>query len=596
MNRGKHIFRSAVALVCLLSSATALWLIPLEPVSAQTPGDAVIYLDQGWSQADRELYYQIPQGSVIASYDIFTNMEVAGSQELFRSDANSARFGLIPQAANPRTNPDGFPVGVAKNVVTEGRWKGVTVGPNCALCHTAQLMYKGKRIRIDGGHTNLFDFQAYIQALDQAYQATLTDTAKFDRMAGRIGATSTDAKNELRTRLGREAARTHYYSGVAAASPFPWGPGRADCLTLISNRLASIEPNIPENMSVATAPVKIPFVWNAGQATWTQWGGWAQDPLARNFGETLGVYLPMDLQSKTPEEGLFDSAAAILNLQKIEDTMWRLAPPKWPEEIFGKIDRVKAAQGKALFATHCASCHNSYPYTWTAPNKYGKRFLEVGLVPKTYMGTDMQQTVVVNEFMHTAQLSPYLPPPDKGKAVVLSPDLKAPLVRHLLGRAVEKLNLSAGDMPDLNGFRELPSPPGSQTVWKAAPRDGVWATPPFLHNGSVPNLYEMLIPASQRTKKFYVGRDFDPVKVGVDTSGNSGTFLLDTSLLGNSNAGHSFENGPRGNGIVGPLLTDQQRWALVEYLKSIPEEAGRVTPFGGPPDARSGNQPWAYTK
>ena len=81
--------------------------------------------------------------------------------------------------------------------------------------------------------------------------------------------------------------------------------------------------------------------------------------------------------------------------------------------------------------------------------------------------------------------------------------------------------------------------------WKAAPRDGVWATPPFLHNGSVPNLYEMLIPASQRTKKFYVGRDFDPVKVGVDTSGNSGTFLLDTSLVGNSNAGHSFENGPR---------------------------------------------------
>ena len=132
--------------------------------------------------------------------------------------------------------------------------------------------------------------------------------------------------------------------------------------------------------------------------------------------------------------------------------------------------------------------------------------------------------------------------------------------------------------------------------WKAAPRDGVWATPPFLHNGSVPNLYEMLIPASKRTKKFYVGRDFDPVKVGVDTSGNSGTFLLDTSLVGNSNAGHSFENGPRGNGIVGPLLTEQQRWALVEYLKSIPEEGGRVTPFGGPPNARSGNQPWANPK
>ena len=130
----------------------------------------------------------------------------------------------------------------------------------------------------------------------------------------------------------------------------------------------------------------------------------------------------------------------------------------------------------------------------------------------------------------------------------------------------------------------------AQGRYKAAPRDGVWAEPPYMHNGSVPNLYEMLIPAAQRTKKFYVGRDFDPVKVGVDTTGNSGKFLFDTSLEGNSNAGHSFENGPLGNGVIGPLLTDEQRWELIEYLKSIPDEAGRVTPFGGPPDATTGQR------
>jgi len=108
-----------------------------------------------------------------------------------------------------------------------------------------------------------------------------------------------------------------------------------------------------------------------------------------------------------------------------------------------------------------------------------------------------------------------------------------------------------------------------------------------MHNGSVPNLYEMLVPAKERTKKFYLGREFDPVKVGVDTSGNSGRFLFDTALVGNSNAGHSFEEGgPRGNGVIGPLLTDEQRWALVEYLKSIPETPGRITPVGGPPEAR----------
>ena len=85
-------------------------------VSAQTadPKDGVIYLDQGWSQADRETYYQIAQGSEAFAYDIYLNLEVAGSQELFRSDANSERYGLIPQAANPQTNPDGLPIGVTK--------------------------------------------------------------------------------------------------------------------------------------------------------------------------------------------------------------------------------------------------------------------------------------------------------------------------------------------------------------------------------------------------------------------------------------------------------------------------------------------------
>jgi len=102
----------------------------------------------------------------------------------------------------------------------------------------------------------------------------------------------------------------------------------------------------------------------------------------------------------------------------------------------------------------------------------------------------------------------------------------------------------------------------------------------------VPTLYDLLLPASERPKKFCIGREFDPVKVGLDTSGQSGCFPFDTALLGNSNAGHSFQAGPRGNGVIGPLLTEDQRWELVEYLKSIPEEPGRVTPFGGPPSGQ----------
>src|SRR5262249_37976772 len=181
----------------------------------------------------------------------------------------------------------------------------------------------------------------------------------------------------------------------------------------------------------------------------------------------------------------------------------------------------------------------------------------------------------------TAQLSNYLPGEFKGKELVPTGDLYYGTARNVTETALAKLKLSEEQKANIHGYRDFPLPKPPEGVYKAAPRDGVWATPPFLHNGSVPNLYEMLVPAAERTKKFYITREFDPVKVGLDTTATSG-FLMDTTLLGNSNAGHSFQDGPRGNGIIGPLLTDDQRWALVEYLKSIPEEPGRVTPFGGP--------------
>jgi hypothetical protein len=93
------------------------------------------------------------------------------------------------------------------------------------------------------------------------------------------------------------------------------------------------------------------------------------------------------------------------------------------------------------------------------------------------------------------------------------------------------------------------------------------------------------------TKKFYLGYDLNPAKIELDIAATSGTILMDTMLLDNANAGHSFEDGPRGNDVIGPLLADEQRWAHVEYLKSIPEQSGRVTPFGGPLENISPQRP-----
>jgi len=350
MQRIKVIAWSIVALTVSLSGvyATRHMKTVRAAAASQAPIDQVIYINQGWSKADRGTFYWIPQGTAMMSYDIYQNLELADSQELFRSDANMERYGLIPSPPDPDGNPDGLPIGVTKQVTTEGRWKGVEAGINCAVCHVSELRYQGKRVRIDGNVGTHFEFQGLFHCADDAMQATLHDPAKFDRLAAKIGASSGDARSELRQRFERDAEHIHYYVNRVMVPPHEWGPGRVDALNLIFNRQLTIATDIPQNWFPPLAPVKPPFLWNAPQGSWTQWSGILQDPIARNFGETEGVYMPMDLTSKTPEEGLFDSNAHLLNLEKIEDLLDHLAPPKWPEDVLGKIDRTEAAQGKVL--------------------------------------------------------------------------------------------------------------------------------------------------------------------------------------------------------------------------------------------------------
>ena len=569
-----------------LSIGSLLALSAVMPASGQqATNQPVTYLNQAWSQEDREWYYNFSQGSAVVSYDLFLNIEAADSQDLFRSGLDSPRYGLILQAASSY-NPDGLPIGISKTVVAtpiRGWPAGDYAGVTCAACHEGQLKYKGRLIRIEGGISSTMDFQGLVRGLDDALQASLADAAKFERLAARLGASSPDAKDQLRRRIESERARVNAYGTRTSITPHLWGPGRVDALTMIVDRTTATLTGISENWSTGNAPVKPPFLWNAPQGLWTQWSAFAQNPIARNFGETMGVFLPVDLSSRSPAEGLFQSNGAILELQRVENQLDRLAPPSWPEDVFGKIDRDKAKVGKALFMENCASCHNAWPYRWTEPNKYGKRFVLVGLTPQTYVGTDRTQFETLRPLAITGELSRFLPSEFRGRPLLPPTIFSGILGAEAREVAIRKLHLTEAQELNLRGYRELPSPRPPEQVYKAAPRDGVWATPAFMHNGSVPNLYEMLVPAAERTKKFYLGGDFDPVRVGLDTTATSGTFLVDTTLLGNSNAGHSFQDGPRGNGVIGPLLTDDQRWALVEYLKSIPEEPGRVTPLGGPP-------------
>ncbi|MBA2302325.1 MAG: c-type cytochrome [Acidobacteria bacterium] len=127
------------------------------------------------------------------------------------------------------------------------------------------------------------------------------------------------------------------------------------------------------------------------------------------------------------------------------------------------------------------------------------------------------------------------------------------------------------------------------SAYKPRPLAGAWATAPFLHNGSVPTIYDLLSPAEQRPKRFQVGsREFDPLRVGVAAS--SGFWEFDTSQAGNSNRGHEFNAGynkgagPR-NGVIGPLLSHEERLAIIEHLKIRNDDVDGPQEPNGPPSA-----------
>lgn len=145
-----------------------------------------------------------------------------------------------------------------------------------------------------------------------------------------------------------------------------------------------------------------------------------------------------------------------------------------------------------------------------------------------------------------------------------------------------------------SGFDTLDIPDPND-AYKPRPLEGVWATPPFLHNGSVPNLYDLLSPIEerdQRAARFFVGnREFDPKYVGYVTKpakGSTGGFWMDTTKPGNLNIGHQFRNvpidpknptAPSPLGVIGPYLQPSERMDIIEYLKihrDLPDTENRT--------------------
>jgi len=147
---------------------------------------------------------------------------------------------------------------------------------------------------------------------------------------------------------------------------------------------------------------------------------------------------------------------------------------------------------------------------------------------------------------------------------------------YMRNKYYKMMGFSPEKIAMVDGFGQIDLPVAAPQ-YKPRPLAGIWAVGPFLHNGSVPTVYQLLSPADSRDKTFWVGtRDFDSVNLGLSTQPlPKGGFLLDTSVTGNSNIGHEFRRGyipwkpgsPPQYGVIGPEWTEAQRWQIIEYLK-----------------------------
>lgn len=540
---------------------------------AGTTTQAPKLLDQGWTDARREQFYYTSQGSQLLPYAFLRALEQPFSEALFLDADYIAQTGFLPADKPSSLNPDALPIGFVKDPRAGGAY-GPMVGLTCAACHTADIEAKGVRIRIDGG-ASLGDYQQFMKQLSRALDVTLADPAKFQRFAARLVAV--DPKM---VRPGLEATAAEIRRLEAASwTPVPYGRGRLDAFGHILNAVAAEALAEPANFRIPDAPVSYPFLWTTAAQRYAQWNGVAGNPLGRNLGEVMGVFGHTSFANGNP--AAFSSAALADNLVALEAWVADLKPPPWPEAELGKVDAAKARHGAELFKAHCTGCHGGPEYRLTpaADTEGGRQWLAVTMVDIGKVKTDPKMlTNFTGRFAKPGVLAPLLAnAPHLSDGQVPAGAVLLAAVSAITENDLRARGITGDARKQWYGWRFAPGSNAPQQGWlqppsyKAGPLAGVWATGPFLHNGSVPTVYDLLSPEEERPARFYVGsKRLDAEKLGFVSSpdafpekARAGLFLFDTSLPGNSNRGHAFPD------PAVTKLSPDDRFAIVEYLKIL---------------------------
>jgi mono/diheme cytochrome c family protein len=366
------------------------------------------------------------------------------------------------------------------------------------------------------------------------------------------------------------------------------------------------------------APVSYPFLWDVPQHDYVQWNGIVPNaglgPIGRNAGEVIGVFATLDwsqqpgisLSSVISGQGFsgphidYKSSVNVHNLRRIEYHLNSLQSPKWPGDILPAIDQSRVHKGEVLFSQFCASCHTNIDST--SP----KRRVVAQMTSLKNVRTDPKMAVnsvkddglsgILRNQYTTSGAGPILIDQRAPVAalltkatlsVVATPSPNKTFIRRGLDWADDLITsfLDNDIKPSIKRGNYDPDTTADPFVsllsYKARSLNGIWATAPYLHNGSVPTLYDLLLPPNPedaknpsagvecrpvpaaveyRPCKFMVGsREFDPDKVGLKSAGYDG-FVFNTKLPGNSNAGHEYGT---------KVLSKEDRLDLLEYLKTL---------------------------
>lgn len=268
--------------------------------------------------------------------------------------------------------------------------------------------------------------------------------------------------------------------------------------------------NLPFPADFPRGQVKVPHLWGYGEKrkSGSFWDG-------EGNGELGGWGIAVELYAgQTPENvrEYYDK------VHLAENYLGEFLPPKYPFSI----DKLKAERGAKVFEKTCKSCHGDH-----ARDQNGHPiYTQPKHIPWRIVKTDRDRLNALTEELYTL------------------------IEKNPLNDVIQSVRKKE---------------PGyvAQKLW------GVWSRFPYLHNGSVPTIMDLLLEPSQRPKKFSLKnageRDrFDETKLGltmIPTKYEKKRRLYDTSREGHSNEGHYFKSFKE--------LTPEMRGELIEYLKTI---------------------------